>query len=64
MPKILLDGVEYNSEDMNEQQKALLSSLSFVDSQMKKLKHELSVFKQSKEIYARELKSLLTEDNK
>lgn len=55
MPKITIDGVEFNSEDLSENGKLQLDSLSFVDKEIKKLQTELSIIKNSKLIYSREL---------
>jgi len=55
MPKITIDGVEFNSEDLSENGKLQLDSLSYVDKEIKKLQTELSIIKNSKLIYSREL---------
>jgi len=55
MPKITIDGVEFNSEDLSENGKLQLDSLSYVDKEIKKLQTELSIIKNSKVIYSREL---------
>ena len=44
MPKITVDGVEYNTEDLSENGKAQLASLQFLEAQMTKLKAELAVY--------------------
>ena len=38
MPKITVEGIEYNTEDLTENGKAQLASLQFLEVQMKKLK--------------------------
>ena len=55
MPKITIDGVEFNSEDLSENGKLQLDSLSYVDKEIKKLQTELSIIKNSKLLYSREL---------
>ena len=43
MPKIKVDDVEYNTEDLTDNGKAQLASLQFLEVQMRKLKNEISV---------------------
>ena len=37
MPKITVDGIEYNTEDLSDNGKGQLASLQFLESQMTKL---------------------------
>ena len=48
MPKINVDGVEYNTEDLSDNGKAQLASLQFLEVQMKKLQNEIAVFQTAK----------------
>ena len=41
MPKITIDEIEYNTEDLTENGKAQLASLQFLEGQMKKICNEL-----------------------
>ena len=41
MPKISVDGVEYNTEDLSQNGRNLLTSLQYVEARVKKLKEEL-----------------------
>ena len=41
MPKITVDGIEYNTEDLSENGKSQLASLQFLEVQMNKIKSEL-----------------------
>ena len=43
MPKITVDGTDYNTEDLSDNGKAQLASLQFLEVQMKKLNNELAV---------------------
>ena len=43
MPKINLDGIEYNTEDLSDNGKAQVASLQFIDFQMKKLKSQIQI---------------------
>ena len=56
MPKITVDGVEYNTEDLSDNGKAQLASLQFLEVQMNKLQNEISVFQTAKAAYVAALK--------
>lgn len=56
MPKITVDGVEYNTEDLSDNGKAQLASLQFLEVQMNKLQNEISVFQTAKAAYVGALK--------
>ncbi len=59
MPKITVDGVEYNSEDLSDNGKAQLASLQFLELQMNKLKSELAVYQTARNSYVTALKAEL-----
>tara|TARA_B100001173_G_C15612983_1_gene389671 strand:- start:229 stop:423 length:195 start_codon:yes stop_codon:yes gene_type:complete len=59
MPKIKVDDVEYNTEDMSENAKAQLASLQFLDIQMGKIKSEIAVYETAKMAYIKALKEEL-----
>lgn len=59
MPKITVDGMEYNSEDLSDNGKAQLASLQFLEVQMGKLKSEISVYQTARNTYLKELKEEL-----
>lgn len=59
MPKITVDGIEYNSEDLTDNGKAQLASLQFLEAQMKKIRAEIAVYETSKNAYIAALKSEL-----
>ena len=63
MPKISIDGVDYNTEDLSDNGKAQLASLQFVEVQMNKIKAEIAVYQTAKQAYANKLKQLLNEHN-
>ena len=52
MPKITVDGIDYNG-------KAQLASLQFLEVQMKKLQSEIAVFQTAKAAYIAALKAEL-----
>ena len=57
MPKITVEGMEYNTEDLTENGKAQLASLQFLEVQMNKLKSEIAVYQTARNTYISELKS-------
>lgn len=59
MPKITVDGIDYNTEDLTDNGKAQLASLQFLEVQMKKLQSEIAVFQTAKAAYNAALKAEL-----
>ena len=59
MPKITVDGIEYNTEDLSDNGKAQLASLQFLEVQMNKLQNEIAVFQTAKAAYLAALKAEL-----
>ena len=59
MPKITVDGIEYNTEDLTENGKAQLASLQFLEVQMNKLQSEIAVYKTARNSYIAALKEEL-----
>lgn len=59
MPKITVDGVEYNTEDLSDNGKAQLASLQFLEVQMQKLQNEIAVFQTARNTYVQALKAEL-----
>ena len=62
MPKITVDGIEYNTEDLSENGKAQLASLQFLEAQMNKLKSEVAVYQTARNTYTAMLKKELEAD--
>ena len=62
MPKITLDDIEYNTEDLSENGKAQLASLQFLEVQMSKLKSEIAVYQTARNSYVAALKADLDEN--
>lgn len=59
MPKITIDNIEYNTEDMSDNAKAQLASLQFLEVQMTKIKSEIAVYETAKSAYIQSLKNEL-----
>lgn len=59
MPKITVDDIEYNTEDLSDNGKAQLASLQFLEAQMKKLNSEIAVYRTARNAYVAVLKAEL-----
>ena len=59
MPKITVDGVDYNTEDLSDNGKAQLASLQFLEVQMSKLNNEIAVYQTARMSYVAALKGEL-----
>ena len=59
MPKITIDDIEYNSEDLSDNGKAQLASLQFLEVQMNKLQSEIAVYQTARTAYVAALKNEL-----
>lgn len=64
MPKITVDGIEYNTEDLTDNGKAQLASLQFLEVQITKTKNEIAVYQTAKNAYITALKEELEKSNK
>ena len=56
MPKITVDEIEYNTEDLSDNGKAQLASLQFLETQLAKLQGEIAVYQTAKSAYVNALK--------
>ena len=56
MPKITIDEVEYNTEDLSDNGKAQLASLQFLEVQMRKLQSEVAIYQTARNAYITALK--------
>ena len=59
MPKITVDDIEYNTEDLTDNGKAQLASLQFLEVQMNKINSELAVYQTARNTYISALKAEL-----
>ena len=57
MPKIKLDDIEYNTEDLTDKGKANLASLQFLEGQMIKMRNEIAVYQTAQRTYVAALKA-------
>ena len=59
MPKITIDGVDYNTEDLSDNGKAQLASLQFLEVQMNKIKLSNSAFQKFSQFKRLRLRSVI-----
>ena len=64
MPKITVDDIEYNTEDLSDNGKAQLASLQFLEVQINKLKSEVAVYQTARNSYINALKNELEKSDK
>jgi hypothetical protein len=57
MPKIKLDDIDYNTEDLSEHGQATLKSLQFLEVQLQKLKNEIAIYQTAKSTFVAALKA-------
>lgn len=57
MPKIKLDDIEYNTEDLSDHGQAVLKSLQFLEVQLQNLKNEIGVYQTAQRTYVAALKT-------
>ena len=59
MPKITVDGIDYNTEDLSDNGKAQLASMQFLDVQLNKIQGEIAVYQTARNSYVAALKAEL-----
>jgi len=57
LPKIKLDDIEYNTEDLTDKGKANLASLQFLEGQMNKMRNEMGIYQTAQRTYVAALKA-------
>jgi hypothetical protein len=57
MPKITIDDIDYNTEDLTENGRAQLASLQFLEAQMQKIRNEMAVYQTAQRTYVAALKA-------
>ena len=62
MPKVNIDGIEYNTEDLSDNGKAQLASLQFLQVQMSKIQSEIAVYQTARNSYLTVLKQELEKE--
>ena len=51
MPKIKIDDLEYNTEDLSENGLAQLKSLQYLETQLQKLRNDIAVYQKAQRTY-------------
>jgi uncharacterized protein involved in exopolysaccharide biosynthesis len=64
MPKITIDDIEYNTEDLTDNGKAQLASLQFLEVQMNRLNSEIAVYQTARNTYLAALREDIAEPGK
>jgi hypothetical protein len=62
MPKLTLDGLDYNTEDLSERGLILLKSLQHADRHLESLAMEAEILKTARQVYVEKLKQQLEEE--
>ena len=57
MPKIKIDDLEYNTEDLSEDGLAQLKSLQYLETQLQRLRNDIAVYQTAQRTYAAALKA-------
>ena len=57
MPKIKIDDVEYNSEDLSDAGRGQLQSLQFLETQLQQLRNKIAVYQTAHAAYVSGLKA-------
>jgi hypothetical protein len=57
VPKIQLDNIEYNTEDLSERAQATLKTLQFLEIQLQKLNNEIEIYQTAKRQYLYAIKA-------
>jgi hypothetical protein len=60
MVKVVVEGVEYETETMSDNAKAQLASLQFLQAHIQKVQSEIAVYQTARQAYADSLKRELS----
>jgi len=63
MPKISVDGTEYQTEDLTDNAKAQVASLQFLETHIAKLKNDVLIYKTARQAYTAALKAALIDSH-
>lgn len=61
MPRLKLDDVEYHTEDLSENGKAILKSLQMLEVKMQELSNDITIYQTAKKTYVEALKAEIEE---
>lgn len=57
MPKITIDKIEYNTEDLTDNGRAQLASLQFLELQLQRMRAETAIYQTARQSYILALKA-------
>ena len=61
MPKLVIDEIEYNTEDLSDEGLGQLTNLQFVEQQIRTFRNQISVYQTAQKAYLSALKTEITE---
>jgi len=62
MVKVMIEGVEYDTENMSDNAKAQTASLQFIEAHLQLLENDIRIYETAKRAYAVQLKRMLGAD--
>ena len=62
MPKVTIDGKEYDTEKLPKEAMNLINSLIFVENELRRLQNQIAVYNAAKVFYTERLKEFLKEE--
>jgi hypothetical protein len=63
MPKLVIDDLTYNTEDLSDAGKAQLVSLQYVEQALLNFKNEMAVYQTAQQSYLRALKAEIADED-
>ena len=63
MPKITVDGIEYNTEELSEHAQKLYNSLQYTMVQLKKIENEAEIYRIAHKVLVSELQHELAKES-
>ena len=63
MAKVVLDGKEYEFDELSDEAKGQVTSLQFVNQEIQRLEAQLAVYKTAQSAYSSALKNIVTENS-
>ena len=63
MPKITIDGKEYDTENLPKEVIDLINSIAFVDAEVQKLQNQIKVYQAARTLYSQQLNQILSKLN-
>lgn len=61
MPKLVIDEIEYNTEDLSDEGRGQLTNLQFVEQQIRTFRNQILVYQTAQQTYLSALKTEITE---